>query len=235
MFGLYDFPLSKEQEGIFLSVTQRDGNFFYERNCMDETVEKMILANDQKILINPVEPLNKPKAISSNLFVDLDTALMIQPKATKKIYLTFPIEIGVYISRGGDFQILDIFTLSKQKFILYGDPKNGVICKYWKSGLFSEIPAKSPIREGVLELQISNPNSHWVEVSKAIFNAYGMKIYYNKKMVSMKAQMKLRNGDLAETDFKDSPLEKKMKKSLEIYTARKLSVGSTKFVMEFGL
>ena len=235
MFGLHDFPLSKEQEGISLSVTQREGNFFYERKSMDETVEKMILANDQKILINPVEPLNKPKAISANLFVDLDTVLMVEPKATKKIYLTFPIEIGAYISRGGDFQILDIFTLTKQKFILYGDPKNGILCKYWKSSLFSEIPSKSPIREGVLELQISNPNSYWVEVSKAIFNAYGMKIYYNKRMVSMKAQMKLRNGDLAETDFKDAPVEKKMKKSLEIYMARKLSVGSTKFIMEFGL
>jgi hypothetical protein len=42
-------------------------------------------------------------------------------------------------------------------------------------------------------------------------------------------------GKSAETDFFDSPLEKGMKKSLELYTGRKLAVTTTKFVMGVGL
>lgn len=235
MFGLHDLPLNIKQDRIDLSVLQKDSHYFYERNCLDDTVKKMIIAKQGKILINPVEPLNKPKMLTSNLFIGLENALIIEPKTTKKIFLTFPIEVGVYITAGENFQILDIFTLTKQKFILYGDPRNGVLCKYWKSSIYSEIPSANPIQEGILELHISNPNPHWAEITKTIFNAYGMKIYYDKHIVSMKANIKLRNVDLAETDFEDKPIEKKMKKSLEIYSARKLSVTSTKFIMEYGL
>ena len=97
------------------------------------------------------------------------------------------------------------------------------------------MPSRDPLYEGIMELRIANTNTEWVEMNKAVFNAYGMKIYYNESQVSMKAEMKIRTGDIAETDFEDAPLESNMTNALEIYTARKLSVTSPKFVMEFGL
>jgi hypothetical protein len=51
----------------------------------------------------------------------------------------------------------------------------------------------------------------------------------------MKANMRLRGGGRAETEFIDEPLVEKMTKSLEIYTAQTLSVNKKKFIMEFGL
>jgi len=160
---------------------------------------------------------------------------VVEPKATRKIFIRFPVEIGVFISGNEDFEILDILSLAKQKFTLYGDPRSGVVCKYWRSKVYSSVPSVNPIHEGVMELNITNPGVKWVEVTKAVFNVYGMKIYYSDEMVSMKSNMKVMSEVIAETDFDDAPLEKEMKKSLELYTERKLSIIATKFVMEEGI
>ena len=86
-----------------------------------------------------------------------------------------------------------------------------------------------------MELSLTNTSEEWQEVSKAIFNANGMKIYYNDKMVAMKAEMKVENQSTAETNFLDSPLEKEMNKSLELFKAKKLPITATKFLMRDGI
>jgi len=96
-----------------------------------------------------------------------------------------------------------------------------------------------PIHEGVLELSITNTSTGWVEVTKAVFNAYGMNMYYNDYLVAMKANMNIQKKELAETEFSDSPLETGMKKSLKLYTVKqvvkKVAITTTKFVMEEGI
>jgi len=47
--------------------------------------------------------------------------------------------------------------------------------------------------------------------------------------------MKIGGGNTAETEFIDAPLETDMNKSLEVYKVRKLSLATTKFVMELGI
>lgn len=235
MFGSYEFPLKIDQEGVSISVEKEGDLFLYRRVCQDREIQKILAAGTGKILINPIEPLRTPKDLSTSLLIAFERPVLVEPRATRSIFLKFPTEIGVYISTDGDFELLDAFALEKQKFTLYGDPGNGVICKYWKSDVYPSIPEADPFREGVVDLEITNAAGLWSRVSRAVFNAYAMKIYYSDKMVAMKATMKIRTGDMAETDFMDSPLEPGMDKSLECYVARKLSVVSTKFVMEHGL
>jgi len=235
MFGYYDIPFTIEQEGIALSALKEGENFLYRRECLGESVEKILLAGPTKALLNPVEPVNRPKALASYLLIELEKTLQVEPKGTRNIFLTFPVEIAVFMPSNEEFEVIDAFTLARQKFTLYGDPKNGVICKYWKSSVYSTMPSPDPIREGFIELTVINTNSNWIEATRAVFNALGMKLYYNNKMVFMKANMNLRTGDSAETEFIDIPLKKGMKKSLEIYKPGKLSVVKPKFIMEFGL
>jgi uncharacterized protein len=235
MFGKYDMPLSIEQEGISLSIEKEGEVYSYNRECLEEKVKRTLLIGDGKLLINPVEPLNKPKSITPYLLIKFEKKLVVEPKATKQIFLTFPIEIATYIATESDSELLDIFTLTSQKFTLYGNPRNGFICKYWKSDVYSVMPTVNVLQQGVIELSLTNATTGWVELTQAVFNAYGMKIFYNDRLVAMKANIKLRAGDIAETDFENSPLENGMAHSLEAYTARKLLVTSTKFVMEYGL
>jgi hypothetical protein len=236
MFGYYDVSLSVECDGISLSVQREGGSILYKRECLGESTEKILLAGPSKALLNPVEPVNRPKALASHLLIELENTLQVEPKGTRIIFLTFPVEIAVFITSNEEFEAIDVFTIPRQKLTLYGDPINGVICKYWKSSVIAAEPSLNPMEEGFIELAVTNTTTGWVEVTKAVFNAYGMKIYYNDEKVSMKANMKLKGGGRAETECIDEPLAEGMTKSLEIYTEPKLSVtNKKKFIMEFGL
>ena len=235
MFGDYHLPFNIEQENISVSAQKEDERFIYRRTCLEEKAEKNLLIKKGKVTLNPVEPLNKPKSLTSCLLIKLDKTLILEPKSTREVFIKFPIEIGVYLSDGREFQVLDIFTLTKSKFTVYGDPRNGVLCKYWKSGIHASVPAVDPLYEGVIRLKIENTNPDWVEITRAVFDAYAMKIYYNDRMVGMKATMRIKNGGIAETSFRESPIEKGMRNALEIYAVRKLSITSKEFVMEYGL
>lgn len=242
MFGDYDLPLRFAEDGFSLSVERMEEVLLlYRRECGDEKAEKILPVSTEKIIINPIEPMNKPKKLTSNLLIEFETTLVVEPGATQQIYVKYPLEIGVFILGQGndDFKIFDIFTLMKPKFTLYGDPSTGVLCKYGKSAVYSSIPSVNPIHEGVIELSITNTSTGWVEVTKAVFNAYGMNMYYNDYLVAMKANMNIQKKELAETDFSDSPLETGMKKSLKLYTikqvVKKVAITTTKFVMEEGI
>jgi hypothetical protein len=235
MFGTHGIPLSFETENIQLTVQMQDGYIVYQRKCNQEREEKTLMAKSGDILINPVEPINKPKEITNYLLIDLDKSVVVEPRNTHKIYLTFPVAIGVFIKCNRDYDILDIFTLASQKYTLYGDPQRGVICRYWESPVHTKVPNIEPLHLGIMELSIKNTTERWVPISKAVFNAYGMKIYYSNKLVSMKASMTILSENTAETQFLSSPLEKNMKKSVELYTARKLSILSSTFTMMDGI
>ncbi len=234
MYGAYSFPTSIETENISISVEKEENKFLYRREFQGETVEKILAANSGQLIINPVEPLNKPVEVTSFMQIELAKTLVVEPKSSKKIYLKFPIEIGVFASSKRDVEVLDILTMVRQKYTLYGEPSNGVICRLWKSDIYSKMPETDRLREGVIELTITNEVGEWVEINKAVFNAVGMKIYYND-IVSMRASMELGSKTVAETDFMDSPLVSGMKKSIELYTARKVPIVGKKMVMGWGL
>jgi len=235
MFGTHDIPLSLQSAEFSLLIKREADLYSYKREAGKENKEKVILSDQKQILLNPIEPLNMPKDLSPYLNIEFKRTLTMEPKSSRKIFLKFPLEIGVFLYKKKAFEILDIFSLTQPKFTLYGDPSNGVICKYWKSDIFSSLPSLNYYHEGAMELSLTNTSEEWEEVSQAIFNANGMKIYYNDKMVAMKAKMKVENQTTAETNFLDSPLEKDMNKSLELFKAKKLPVTTTKFVMRDGI
>ncbi len=237
IFGLHDVPLRIDLEEISLSVERVAVGLHYKRECMDEEVEDLLLSSNSKILINPVEPVNKPKELTPHFLIEFEKSVFIEPDARRTVFVKFPVEIGIFVHGKKDFQILDVLTLNKQKFTLYGDVISGVICKYWKSEVYSTIPDTNPVYEGVIELNITNTTARWVEITKAVFAAYGMKIYYSDDMVAMRANMRIVSKKVAEIDFVNSPLEKGMKRSLELYTSRlrQIPVVATRFLMDEGI
>jgi hypothetical protein len=235
MFGKHGIPLLFETKDLRICVQNQKGYTVYQRKCKDEEEEKILLAKSTEILINPVEPINKPKEITNYFLVNLKEPVVVEPRSTYKIYLTFPLAIGVFLKRSRDYDILDIFTLASQKYTLYGDQHQGVICRYWESTAHSNVPEIEPLQQGIMELSIKNTTERWTPVSKAVFNAYGMKIYYSSNLVSMKASMTVLSECSAETHFSSLPLQKDMKKSLELYTVRKLSILSSTFTMMDGI
>lgn len=235
MFGYHDIPMSFINEDISISVDKEGENLIYKRKISDDKNEKILLVDSAKILINPIEPLHKPKELTPYLLIELEKSVVVEPRATKKIYLKFPIEIGIFVYGQNEYKLLDILTLVKQKLTLYGEVRGGFICKHWRSDVYSSIPATNQIKDGVIELTITNTTPRWHEITKIVLNAYGMKIYYNQNNVSMRTRMRIYSGGIGETEVFDSPLYKDMQKALELYTARRLKVVATKFLMEWGL
>lgn len=238
MYGYYRSPLSPlriSKEGVNLSIEKDNNHLEYQRTCCDSSVSKLLLTEDCGIIINPVEPLKTPKDITPYILIDFEKSIFVEPKGVSKIYLTFPIDIGVFISGHKNYDLLDVFSLAKQKFTLYGDPGSGVICKYHKSPIYTSVPEQVNILiEGIVRLKIINTTDKWEEVTKCVFDSHGMKIYFDEKLVSLKANMKLSTDKIAETDFMDSGINKGMKKSLEIYTLAKIPVTLKRFIMEEG-
>ncbi len=234
-FGIYKPPLEIKKENISIKVEKKDKAFLYKRGKNGERREKFILFDDFEIHINPVEPLNTPQEISPYLFINFSKSLLIGPKKREKIYIKFPIEIAVFIKGKGDVEVIDIFSLIKNKFTLYGDIRSGVVCKYYESEVYKEVPDVNNLLEGVIELTLQNQTKEWVEVNKVVFNAYLMKIYYNENLVSCISKMAIKSKVLAETSFVDKPLQKNMKKSLELFVSRRLPIIPSEFTMEWGL
>ncbi|MDR7666258.1 DUF432 domain-containing protein [Methanosarcina sp. Z-7115] len=246
MYGYYVPPFSVEKEGISISVENTGEQWIYRRTLGTDEVEKLILGDSKHLIINPVEPLNTPKEITPNLLIEFEKTLLLAGGAKRKIFLTFPIEIGVFISDKDDknLQLLDVLSLVRQKFTLYGEVSNGVICKHWKSKICSTSPSPSPLQEGVLELTLRNTSSDWASISKVVFSAYGMKLYYDND-VFMKAHMDILNRNTAETSFelqhingelRSSSLKelKVRKEAFGVYSLQKLGFAPLKFYMGWG-
>ncbi|ADB58299.1 DUF432 domain-containing protein [Archaeoglobus profundus] len=233
MYGEYNLgELKLENDNFCLSI-ERDGDFYvYERVCKGDLMTKRIKGFG-KIILNPVEPVNLPKNITSLIEIEFKEKVVVGPRSKLTIYVTFPIEIGVFVVSDSSLNVLDVFTLNSLKYTLYGTPGRGVICRYWLSDIYTSPPRLDCLREGIIELEISNSSDNWVEVGKTVLDVYSMKIYYDDSRVVSKAVMNVTSRGVAETQFLDGNYN--MKKAIEIYVAKKLQVLKRSFVMEWGL
>ncbi len=239
MYGYYKSPLNPlrlSKEGIHLQIEKDGDHLRYERTSSTESIEKILLTKDCGIIINPIEAQKLNKQVSQYLLIEFEKSVFVEPKDTTSIYLTFPVEIGVFISGRKNYELLDSFTLARQKYTLYGDPRNGVICKYHKSPVFTSIPNNlNRLINGVMKLKLINTTDEWVEVTKSIFDSHEMKVYFDANLVSMKANMKILTQKIAETELVNSGIKKGMKKALEVFEPTRINVTQKKFTMEEGL
>lgn len=233
MYGRYDYTFHYENDDISLGMEKIDGFNRYFRKIKDKSEHtKYLLSDAGRIIINPVEPLNLPDVITEYLEIEFDM-VFLEPYGKKTIYLKFPIEIGVFAAAKKGIEVLDIFSFVKPKYSLYGTASEGLITRWTKSAIHTEIPVVDPSREGVVQLALDNNTKDWVDISRVVFEGVGMKIYYGD-IVSMVARMHIFSGKNAETEFFDHPLANGMQKSIELYTARELNVVKRTMQMEWG-
>jgi hypothetical protein len=237
MFDIYHSPFTEEIEDTVISVEEQGDDLVYKRTFQGKVEKELLLLNnDGDIVINPIEPVNLPDKVTSYMLIEFNRPVLMRPGDKKKIYLTFPVEIGVFVvDSSGNHEVIDIFTFSKLKFTLYGSHTRGLICRHWMSEVSTREPHTDLLREGYIELEIVNDSSYMMEVTQAVFNAYGMKIYYGDSRLGMKASMRIINKLLAETDFSTYPTTSRFKRSMELYTSRKIIINGTKGIMEFGI
>ncbi len=237
MFGRFDFPCRYLFKDISMRIDP-DGNLFrYRRECGQEQIEKIIPSPGATVFVHPVEPINLPREITRFLEI-VFPPLQMEPDSTKKIFLTFPLETGVFLAAKDDYQLLDVFSRCSPKYSLYGSPESGVLTRYHESELFTEIPPDpDPALHGILELDIRNTSRGWVEVSRVVFNSYFMPVYFSD-IAGMVGEMVIFSKMMAETRILDRPLRKGMELAIPVIRARKVlnvDIGKKEYLMEHGV
>jgi uncharacterized protein len=234
VFGVYPYPFRYESGEILVAVEQSDPFYTYSRVCRGERVEKVIASPPGTILIHPVEPLTLPRQVTRFLEIRFPPVI-VEPLGEKTLYVTFPIDIGVFIEGKGDIEKIDVFSLREPQYSLYGPPDRGVITRYHESGITGQIPATDPFREGVMRLALKNASRNWIEVSRAVFENTKM-ILFHDEIVGMTARMETFSSLVAETDITDRPFREGMKRSVGLSSGRKTPFVEQKgFLMEHGV
>jgi len=251
VYGTYDYSCYIREDEISVEVERSARYLTYKRVCRGEPAERVIASENGSIIINPVEPLNLPKEVTRYLELHFNP-IFVEPETTRQLYLTFPLEIGVFIRAKDDYDLLDVFSPAKPKYSLYGPPDYGRVTRWHESTIHQDIPKTDPLREGVLDLTVVNEGRTWIEVSRAVFVNTGMTIWYGD-FVAMSARMELFSNIVAETRVLSTPEKTGFTRSLPAYSAKKVSVvemvnqipfystkkafvpEKTGFLMEFGL
>lgn len=243
MYGIHDIPFEFANDKLSISIKEEAGLLIYRRHSPllnEPPFQRAIVPDGHKVLIHPVEPVNQPFNQVQHLFVDFEPDFILAPKTSKKFFVTFPAEIGVFMVKAGSEEAgwqdrIDIISLAKKKLTLYGDISNGRICRHWKSGVFTEPPSTDPLMEYAVELNVANKTDIWLDARMTVFSAQQMKVYFGSRGVMLRATMSVFGDNMAETDFIDSPPMPDMKKAVELFRSRISVIGGSKFVMEWGV
>jgi len=234
MYGTFQVPFVLNCGDTTLEVVKGDGVFHYVRQSPEERFSLDILGVPE-ILIQPTEPLQTPKPVATALMLAFEKELMLPPKAEETLFLTFPVEIGVFTQSRNTTELIDVFSLVPSKFTLYGKPAGGHICKHWRTPSFKQAPDPEPFRTGVVRLQLKNTSDKWINIDQIVIDAYDMKIFFQGDFCSIAARMKILGQRVAQIECESTPLKKGMTKSIEIFEKGKMNVISRKFLMEEGL
>ncbi len=234
MFGRVSLPLKYDSDRNSIRIVKFKGGILYHRTTGLKEIDKRIYSTKANLWMSPVKPFNCPKMITSSLMIELGKTLVVPPKQVKVIFLRFPVEIAVITSREGKDKVIDVFTDNPPKYAMYGDIKEGIMCRYYKSDVYVHPPRTDPSREGLLEVKVKNSTSDWREVSKLVFEGLLMKIFYSKSLVSGRAVANIIDDEKVESKFSNTPLRKDQEKAFEMLTHKSFMRLMTKFTMEGG-
>jgi len=234
VFGKYGLNDEIKENGVEIRIEGKGKIKRYYRKAGGDEIEKIVSAESGNLYVVPVEPVNLPKlGVAEHLLIEFENPYIIEPSIQDTFYLKFPIEVGIFLVDKKDVERIDIFTMAKQKYTLYGSPEQGIICRWWKSEIYRDKPEVKKLHEGIMRVDVKNSYREWVEIKKMVFRAFDMKIFYNSHAY-MHAHVNILKKTMAETAF-NSRKPKNMEASIDIYEAKGIKKLEKKFVMEWGL
>lgn len=243
LYGKFNFDYTVNFRGLNISLEEKMGLYNYKRSYGDWKKSINLSLNNGRMVINPVEPLNLPDNVTDFMEIDFDP-IIIEPEGRCVVFLTMPIEIGVFVeSEYGSKKLIDILTYVIPKYTMYGEASRGLIARVHKSKVYYYPPKVKNYLEGVLKLEISNKTNSWATVGKLIIFQKSLFIYYDDELVSASAEMVITNGYMANVTGIDEGIHNSMTRSLRTYKSRKLGSfynlpdfpNDTTFTMDMGL
>lgn len=146
----------------------------YENNELKLT--KIIVSDLLRLGIYPITPQNVPSKYAEYMMIVFDP-IVLENNSSLICYLTMPIEIGITVSNS----IIDVLSLNTTKYSLYGTPERGIICRYYKSKVYTDLQTlyPLPLREAIVSCKLKNYSGSTKSISKIVFPIEGIDLYYN--------------------------------------------------------
>ncbi|MEM2855635.1 MAG: DUF432 domain-containing protein [Candidatus Nitrosocaldaceae archaeon] len=159
----------------FVVYRNRYNSYVYEKYEDEELKESKLIASEDtlKMDILPITPINVPGKYASYMMLEFNP-IILSPKSSFTCYLTMPVEIGVCV----DNTIIDTYSLGYTKYVLYGNPERGIICRYNKSNIYEEIPHLTPLIDAAVRCTLINNTDQLKSISKIVYPIEGADMYY---------------------------------------------------------
>ena len=220
-YGKFTFDYSINFQGLQLGFEDKNGMYHYKRNIVGWKHESHVSVKNGVFYLQPIEPLNLPDNVTD--FIEIAfKEITLEPESTAVIFLTMPIEIGVFLeAKNGEKNLLDIVTFCHPKFSLYGAASRGVITRYHESDVYALPPSVRNYQEGLLRLEIENQTDEWATVGRVVLYQKGLNLYYDESTVSACAKMIIQTSDVADVFGIDQPIREGMTQCLQVFEQRK--------------
>ncbi|MEB3772253.1 MAG: DUF432 domain-containing protein [Desulfurococcales archaeon] len=149
---------------------------YIRENSSGEILSQAVLPGDSVLLAEPSIPVFLPFQFESEaIMVRLKEPVYVTPGYTSTFYVEAPYDIVVYDEDG---EIIDIFSPGNPKYGLYGDPNNGVVCRYGKSSVYvseEDVPENS----AVLPVKVMNSYHTTLKITLIVVHYRLLRTYYS--------------------------------------------------------
>ena len=220
-YGKFNFDYSINFQGLKLGFEDKNGMYHYKRDIVGWKHESNIATQTETFYLQPIEPLNLPDNVTD--FIEIEfKEITIEPDGKAVVFLTIPIEIGVFLeAKNGERNLLDIVTFCHPKFSLYGAASRGVITRFHKSEVYAMPPSVDNYKEGLLRLEIENDTDEWATIGRVVIYQKGLVLYYDETTVCACAKMIIRSSDVADVVGISQPFREGMTESIQVFEFRK--------------
>lgn len=231
-------------------------NFRYRREHNGEVVAERLFTNKDgsvRLALWPTRPINTPQPLGHHVMLRLNPAISLPPRSEDTHHLTMPIEIGIFTvskgisnDNGGSINInymIDTFSLTRQRYALYGVPEAGYICRMHDT-VPDRVAKPVPYEEAAVIMRFENSLDDWVTVTKLVLDAHMVDLYAKEDTVYLEdSNAVIEEGKLADVFLNNKaplpgltevPMAENTKK-IRLSLLSRTGLGDTcKFTMEYG-
>jgi hypothetical protein len=205
LFGVMDRPFKFKEHRLEF----RDGRY---RRWVGETLATELLIRKGTVGAFPVSPLHTPSILGKHIMAEFSSPVLVSPRSEMALYASLPVEVGVFVRDGEHYETVDVFSLTTQKYALYGSPNEGFICR-WASVTPSPDPPAS-VRfpeEAVIRFIFRNTMNRWSKLDKAVFPGEMARIFYGNGAMSFPVvEIDIVNKGITRAKIDDRPYAKGM-------------------------
>jgi len=178
IFGRHTLRSGMEEEtaevgGNTIVLGSIGSAFTYRRYEGDKVASESLIVTDTKVTyvgLFPNPPIKTPKEVAKNVYIKFKSPMIIDQRSISVLYSKIPIEIGVYRQHEDEEFLIDVFSLARQRYALYGSPESGVVCRFIEAEAVTD---KSTLdvrkyEEAMVRIRVNNGIDNVIKVSKII-------------------------------------------------------------------